>query len=172
VFAPPDNNQTGDAALGLSLVGHNIKRLRMTPGHSLGRLRNLIAPGDLGGLGNLGCLRGLGNLVRLGGLESALALRSRRSLFHMWLVHRRRGSHDRAACCGYYVLVGLKTPKHPFAVGDGILAKLKCVIHARLPPFLSLCRYARRQAQSEKNDKHNSLLHRGSSFPTITPVSH
>jgi len=66
------------------------------------------------------------------------ALRMRSLFFQRWLVHRQRGSHNRVACCGYQILVGHKTLKHPFTVGDGVLAKLKCVIHAPLLSVLGM----------------------------------
>jgi len=60
--------------------------------------------------------------------------------------------------------VGHKTLKHSFSVGDGILAKLKCVIHARLPSVLSLRKRDRGPVQGDNNDEHDSLLHRGPSL--------
>jgi len=68
------------------------------------------------------------------------------------------------ACCGYQILVGHKTLKHSFSVGDGVLAKLKCVIHARLPSVLSLRKRDRGPVQGDNNDEHDSLLHRGPSL--------
>ena len=88
-----------------------------------------------------------------------------RSLFFQrWLVHGQRGSHNRVACCGYQILVGHKTLKHPFTVGDGVLAKLKCVIHAPLLSVLGLRKRDRGPIQGDNNDEHDSLLHRGSSL--------
>ncbi len=88
-----------------------------------------------------------------------------RSLFFQrWLVHGQSGSHNRVACCGYQILVGHKTLKHSFSVGDGVLAKLKCVIHARLPSVLSLRKRDRGPVQGDNNDEHDSLLHRGPSL--------
>ncbi len=104
------------------------------------------------------------------------ALRMRRSLcFQRWLVHWQRGSHNRVACCGDQILVGHKTLKHSFTVGDGVLAKLKCVVHARLPSVLSLRKRDRGPVQGDNNDEHDLLLHRGpslrstamSSFPGV-----
>ena len=92
------------------------------------------------------------------------ALRTRSSCFHGWLVHGQRGGHNRVACSGYQILVGHKTLKHSFTVGDGVLAKLKCVIHTRLPPVLSLRKRDRSPVQGDNNDEHDSLLHRGPSF--------
>jgi hypothetical protein len=68
------------------------------------------------------------------------------------------------ACCGYQILVGHKTLKHPFTVGDGVLAKLKCVIHAPLLSVLSLRKRDRGPVQGDNNDEHDSLLHRGPSL--------
>ena len=84
--------------------------------------------------------------------------------FQRWLVHGQRGSHNRAACCGDQILVGRKALKHSFTVGNGVLAKLKCVIHARLPPVLSLRKRDRSPVQGDNDDEHNSLLHRGPSL--------
>jgi hypothetical protein len=56
--------------------------------------------------------------------------------------------------------------KHALTVGDDVLAKLKCVIHARLLSFLSLSKRDRGSVQGDKNDKHESPLHRDPSFPT------
>jgi hypothetical protein len=53
------------------------------------------------------------------------------------------------ARCGYQVLFGHKTLKHPFTVGDGVLAKLKRVIDARLLSFLSLRKRDRGPAQGD-----------------------
>ena len=88
-----------------------------------------------------------------------------RSLFFQrWLVHGQRGSHNRVACGGYQILVGHKTLKHSSSAGDGVLAKLKCVIHARLPSVLSLRKRDRGPVQGDNNDEHDSLLHRGPSL--------
>jgi hypothetical protein len=92
------------------------------------------------------------------------ALRTRSSCFHGWLVHGQRGGHNRVACSGYQILVGYKTLKHSFTVGDGVLAKLKCVIHAHLPSVLSLRKRDRGPVQGDNNDEHDSLLHRGPSL--------
>ncbi len=96
------------------------------------------------------------------------ALRTRNSCFHGWLVHGQRGGHNRVACCGDQILVGYKTLKHSFTVGDGVLAKLKCVIHARLPSVLGLRKRDRGPVQGDDNDEHDSLLHRGSSLRSTT----
>ena len=72
------------------------------------------------------------------------------------------------ACSGYQILVGHKTLKHSFTVGDGVLAKLKCVIHARLLSALSLRKRDRSPVQGDDNDEHDSLLHRGSSLRSTT----
>jgi hypothetical protein len=92
------------------------------------------------------------------------ALRMRSLFFQRWLVHGQRGGHNRVACSGYQILVGHKTLKHSFTVGDGILAKLKCVIHARLLSVLSLRKRDRGPVQGDNNDEHDSLLHRGPSL--------
>jgi len=68
------------------------------------------------------------------------------------------------ACSGYQILVGHKTLKHSFTVGDGVLAKLKCVIHAHLPSVLTLRKRDRGPVQGDNNDEHDSLLHRGPSL--------
>jgi hypothetical protein len=68
------------------------------------------------------------------------------------------------ACCGYQIFVGHKTLKHSFSVGGGAVAKLKCVIHARLPSVLSLRKRDRGPVQGDNNDEHDSLLHRGPSL--------
>ena len=88
--------------------------------------------------------------------------------FQKWLVHGQRGGHNRVACSGYQILVGHKTLKHSFTVGDGVLAKLKCVIHARLLSALSLRKGDRSPVQGDDNDEHDSLLHRGSSLRSTT----
>ena len=80
------------------------------------------------------------------------ALRMRSLFFQRWLVHGQRGSHNRVACCGYPILVGQKTLKHPFTVGDGVLAKLKCVIHAPLLSVLGLRKRDRGPIQGDNND--------------------
>jgi len=92
------------------------------------------------------------------------ALRTRILFFHRWLVHGQRGGHNRVACSGYQILVGYKTLKHSFTVGDGVLAKLKCVIHARLPSVLSLRKRDRGPIQGDNNHEHDSLLHGGASL--------
>jgi hypothetical protein len=92
------------------------------------------------------------------------ALRARSLFFHRWPVHGQRGGHNRVACCGYQILVGRKTLKHSFTVGDGVLAKLKCVIHARLLSVLSLRKRDRGPVQGDNNDEQDSLLHRGPSL--------
>jgi len=92
------------------------------------------------------------------------ALRMRSRLFQRWLVHGQRGGHHRVACCGYQILVGHETLKDPFTIGDGVLAKLKCVIHARLPSVLSLRKRDRGPIQGDNNHEHDSLLHGGASL--------
>jgi hypothetical protein len=92
------------------------------------------------------------------------ALRMRSLFFQRWLVHGQRGGHNRVACCGDQIIVGRKTLKYSFTVGDGVLAELKCVIHARLPSVLSLRKRDRGPVQGDNNDEHDSLLHRGPSL--------
>jgi len=96
------------------------------------------------------------------------ALRTRSMFFQRRLVHGQRGGHHRVACSGYQILVGGKTLKYSFTVRDGVLAKLKCVIYARLPSVLSLRKRDRGPVQGDNNDEHDSLLHRGSSLRSTT----
>src|SRR5262249_16883235 len=68
-------------------------------------------------------------------------------------VHRQGGNHNRVASRGNDRPVGDQTAKYAFTVGDELLAKLKCVIHARLPSLWSLRARDHRSAQNSSNDK-------------------
>jgi hypothetical protein len=88
------------------------------------------------------------------------SFRLRTLLFQRRLIHRQRGSHNRMASRGNYAPMGDKAAKYAFTVGDGVLAKLKCVIHARLPSLRGLSACDHRSVQNDSNHKHDSPLHR------------
>jgi hypothetical protein len=88
------------------------------------------------------------------------SLRLKTLLFRRRRVHRRRGHHNRVASRGNDVPVGDKTAKYTLTVGDEFLAKLKRVIHARLPSLWSLRACHHRSLQNNSDDKHDFPLHR------------
>ena len=150
----------------LSSVGHKIKGMPVMPGHNRrsGLGKSCIAFCAFR-MRSSPVMPGHEPRSALGESRFAFcALRTSSLFFQRSLVHRQRGRDNGMACCGDQILVGRKTLKHSFTVGDGVLAKLKCVIHARLPSLLSLRQRDRSPVQGDKNDEHDSLLHRGPSL--------
>jgi len=101
-----------------------------------------------------------GALCRRNSVLGFCDLRLKMLLFRSRRVHGQGGNHNRVASCGNHVPVGDKAAKYAFTVGDELLAKLKRVIHARLPSLWSLRACDHRSAQNSGNQKHDCPLHR------------